>query len=265
MEITYLGVSSGQSDKCSPTNLILDLPETNILVGAGPGVVNRVLSAGYQVSDFAKIIITHRHGDHTTDFPYVMFRNFKERLDGVEAPEEIELITFNDLYQDLMDMWEICHPPGEFESFSVNFTEVNKDSLTNLETEEAEITLVPVNHAVETFGFRVDAPSGSFSYSSDTQYCSNFVEMAEGSDLISHEAMAPERDAELMSKIGHGTAREAGKTAEEAGANNLFLHHVWTNYRQKHSKIIKEAAEEFSRNVSVPEPLIKYDLEDFSD
>lgn len=90
------------------------------------------------------------------------------------------------------------------------------------------------------FGFRFDTEHGSVTFSGDTAYTANMVTLAEGTDLLVHEAIDfGWVDARLQDSSGAETSRasrnhhykshtsplDAAKVADEAGASALALHH----------------------------------------
>lgn len=73
-------------------------------------------------------------------------------------------------------------------------------------------------------------PSKSFSYITDTRYCSRSVTLAKGSDLLMHEATYLHELKAKADETGHSTAFEAGTIAKEAGVKKLVLFHYSARY-----------------------------------
>ncbi len=93
--------------------------------------------------------------------------------------------------------------PNFYPVFYVSIPE-DIDSQTPIyETEHVRITTTFVNHFLPTNALRFEflKTHNSIAYSSDTEPCQAFIELAQGSDIIIHEATG--------SGIGHSTAMEA--------------------------------------------------------
>src|SRR5258708_19191668 len=102
-------------------------------------------------------------------------------------------------------------------------------ALVDLKPGKAEIGLFAMpfehmNHAVETFAFRVEHDGRSITYSADTGPTPSLVSLAAGTEVLVCEASftdGPGLPADL-----HLTARQAGEHAAMAGAGRLVLTHL---------------------------------------
>lgn len=111
------------------------------------------------------------------------------------------------------------------------------------EDPRVRVSAILVDHhpTAPAFAFRFDSRYGSIVISGDTGYCENTIRIAEGSDLLFHEAIDlqvmevrmrhypdPKRREAIMShhRRAHTTAEDAGRVAQSAGAKALVLHHL---------------------------------------
>lgn len=110
------------------------------------------------------------------------------------------------------------------------------------EDDRVKVTATLVQHApvFPAFAFRFDTDSGSVTFSGDTGPSENLVELANGSDILVHEAIAaqwvakrhPEprdeaAEAEYQHLVGaHTTIEDVGDIAERASVKKLVLNHL---------------------------------------
>jgi len=80
-----------------------------------------------------------------------------------------------------------------------------------------KVSAVPNQHLIPGIGIKVVFPEGSFTYSSDTEPCDAIVQLANGSEVLIHEATGAGK--------GHSSPEQAGKIAQLAGVNTLYLIH----------------------------------------
>ena len=94
-----------------------------------------------------------------------------------------------------------------------------------MENKDFRIIAWPVEHFVPTIGLRIENKHNGrvLAYTCDTSPTDSLFELAQGADLLLHEAAA------FKNEFGHSTARQAGELATEVGAKSLYLIHyqVW--------------------------------------
>ena len=143
-------------------------------------------------------------------------------------------------------LWEphdIEIPAGTGYHPNTNVSPAGMEPFTVFEDDRVRVTATLVEHPplAPAFGFRFDTDAGSVTISGDTAPCENMVRLAEGTDLLLHEAI----DLEGMKKMyqsspggesmdasmqhhrqAHTTPEDAAKIAARAGARQLALHHL---------------------------------------
>jgi ribonuclease BN (tRNA processing enzyme) len=109
------------------------------------------------------------------------------------------------------------------------FHEVLKDELT---VGSAHIMVRPVPHCGPTVGYRVQWAGATVTYISDHQaplgldsVADSVLELAEGADLLIHDAQYTPSEFAVKSHWGHCTIDYAVKVAKESGAKRLVLFH----------------------------------------
>lgn len=115
-----------------------------------------------------------------------------------------------------------------------------------------------VVHPAEVVG--PEQAGASFAYVTDTLPCAGGRALAEGVDLLYHEATFAEDLRDRAVETGHSTAREAGEVARDAGASQLLLGHFSARYKSV-DQLIQEARAVF-QNTEAAQELRRYDLRD---
>jgi len=123
-----------------------------------------------------------------------------------------------------------------------------------LECEEFRILSTPVKHLIPTIGLRMEFPQLGkvLAYSGDTEPCPQVIRLAEGADILIHEASGP--------TPGHSSAEQAGRAAAQAGVTGLYLIHYPTgNFRTGNP--VSEAQTEFTGPVTLVEDFVSLDFD----
>ncbi len=101
-------------------------------------------------------------------------------------------------------------------------------------------------------------PGGAFAYVLDTVPCENGRQLAQGADLLMHEATFDDAHAPRAAAVGHSTARQAAEVARDAGAERLLLTHFSARYTDT-SALVAEAREVFPATEAAEE-LERYEV-----
>jgi ribonuclease Z len=94
----------------------------------------------------------------------------------------------------------------------------------------------------------------------DTRPCAATIAIAQGADLLIHEATFGDEEADRAKETGHSTAREAGVVARSANCRRLLLTHFSARYSRDAADLEAQARAEFpdttigrdGMNVEVP-------------
>ncbi|MFF5990557.1 MBL fold metallo-hydrolase [Prauserella flavalba] len=133
-------------------------------------------------------------------------------------------------------------------------------------------TLVEHPPVAPAFAFRFDTEAGSVTISGDTAPCDNLVRLAEGTDLLLHEAIdfgwverayrgenpATARATMEHHRKSHTSPEQAGEIATAAGAGALALHHLVPGDAEP--SVWRAAERTFSGPVLVPDDLERLDF-----
>ncbi|GIP37311.1 ribonuclease Z [Paenibacillus sp. J31TS4] len=82
----------------------------------------------------------------------------------------------------------------------------------------------------------------------DTRYCQSAIELAQGADLLVHEATFAQERAESAQQYFHATTMEAATVAKNAGVRTLVMTHLSQRYQDNVEPLLKEARSVFERS-----------------
>ncbi|MEZ4606811.1 MAG: ribonuclease Z [Deinococcales bacterium] len=218
-----LGTGSSLSDpQRTATMLAVENEQALILIDSGGDSLQRLLESGFPEENLAKlkgIIISHEHADHVSGFPllwqklwlYGQHENLKVYGIAPALNQVKKLIEAMDSFhsQDFAGL-----PPLEWHKIPY---EVN--SLV-LEDEGWHILASPAQHSVPVMAFRITDKLGGgvVCYSCDTEKSEQVVQLAQGADILVHEATGD--------FTGHSSAAQAAEVAQAAQVKKLLLVHL---------------------------------------
>ena len=86
-------------------------------------------------------------------------------------------------------------------------------------------------------------------FSGDSRPCEAAIAVAQGADLLIHEATFADDEQPRAVETGHATAREAAEVAAKAGVKQLVLTHLSARYSINTSELMQQAREIFPETV----------------
>lgn len=242
MQVTLLGTGCPIADpwRYGPSALV-EAGEESWLVDCGSGVTQRLLAHGSSGAKITGLILTHLHSDHTVDFIQLLLSGWHQGRSGplkVYGPSRTK-----EFFSGLLEAWQpefdqrLAHELRPPDGLGVEIEEI--DGNWRLESPQVIITNTEVRHQPipQAFGFRFDADGAAAVISGDTAYCPELIGLAQGCDLLVHEAYVHWAQQERLRESGrdpegsdnvrayHTTTEEVGKVAAEAGVRHLALTH----------------------------------------
>ncbi len=101
-------------------------------------------------------------------------------------------------------------------------------------------------------------PGRKIVYSGDTRPVKSVVKLAEGADVLIHDATFDDELEDRAYEDGHSTASQAARVAREAQVKRLFLIHISARY--KDPTILLEQARRIFPNTEVAEDLMRVEV-----
>ena len=246
-KIVILGSSNAVPDENHEnTHLAVVGQKYSVLIDCVSNPIVRIQQAGLSLDRLDNVILTHFHPDHVSGVPLLLMNMW---LLGRKTALHIYGLDHTlDRVEDLMNLYDWSGWPNFFQ---VIFHRLPQEEMTPvLSNEEFRILASPVRHLIPTIGLRIEfVESGkTAAYSCDTEPCPQVTRLAEGVDVLIHEATG--------ASPGHSSAGQAAGIARQAEVESLYLIHDPT--RQVDQKtLIKEAEDVFLGKIVLAEDFME--------
>lgn len=246
------------------------------LVDCGYGAVGRMTQAGVKLAQIEQVFLTHHHSDHTADYPALLNLSWilgtPGRKTGVFGPPP--LAKMHDaavaVFQEDVDI-RVRATGRQPLASAFTVTELREPGLV-FRDERVKVTAALADHAPfeRAFGYRFDTATRSIVFSGDTAYSDRIVALAEGADVLVHEAMlvpaidqmlaarpyVPPRLREFLLQ-GHTAVADVARVAQRAGVKTLVLSHLLPGDAAiADARWIEEAASIFKGTIVVARDLM---------
>ncbi|HIE57134.1 MAG TPA: ribonuclease Z [Anaerolineales bacterium] len=220
------------------THMVLVGEQRRVLIDCSGSPIVRLQKAGIAPNSLTDLVLTHFHPDHVSGVPSLLMSMW---LLGRRTSLNVYGLAHTlDRFEQMMGFYDWESWPN---FFSVNFHRIPVErNAPILLCDEFEILASPVCHLIPTIGIRVETRAGSvLAYSCDTEPCPEVVELANGANILIHEASG--------AFPGHTSAAQAGRAAARAEVDSLYLIH----YNPQDANLIAEAKKEFPGSVTLAE------------
>ncbi|WP_432224118.1 ribonuclease BN [Enterobacter wuhouensis] len=260
------------------------------LFDCGEGTQHQLLRTAYHPGKLDKIFITHLHGDHLFGLPGLLcsrsmagiahpltiygpkgIAEFVEttlRLSGswTDYPLEVIEIAEGQVFDDgvyTVTAWPLNHP---IECYGYRIEEHDKPGALNAAALMAdgvkpgpmfqrlklgETVTLEDGRAVNGQDYlSAPQPGKKLAIFGDTAPCAAALSLAQGVDVMVHEATLEAAMEEKANGRGHSSTRQAARLAREAGVGKLIVTHVSSRYdAQGCERLLAECREVFSECV----------------
>jgi ribonuclease Z len=291
------GGSIPTRERGSPAIAIMRKREV-ILFDCGEGTQHRMAAAHVSFNRPTRIFVTHLHGDHVLGLPGLLqtmslleremplqiygprglasfVGAFTSILGAPTFPLEInELVEEGVAYSGPEYRVEAVRADHDGESWSYGLFENPRPG--RFHPDRARMLGIPMGPLWRRlqYGERVILDDGRviepdevvdppregrrIIYSGDTRPNRGLIGLAEGADILIHEATFDDGLAERAYRDGHSTARQAAEVALAAGARALILIHISSRYPD--ASILLEQARAVFPNTMIAADMMEVDL-----
>jgi ribonuclease BN (tRNA processing enzyme) len=233
----------------------VEADDTRLVLDLGNGTLAR-LQTVMDPFDLTGAVFSHLHPDHCADItalilirryhPHPPFDTTKKRL-PVYAPGNAPT------------RFAAMHAPNEEERLGTDLGDIFDFHALGAGTFRmgaVDVTVAPMAHICEAYGFRITAGGRSLVYTGDTARCTELDRLAAGADVLLCEA-SWENQGTYPGNM-HMTGKEAGALAKDAGVGTLLLTHIlpWTD----REAVLADASAVFSGNITVVEDGDVFDI-----
>jgi ribonuclease Z len=231
------------------TYMVLEGQKSSLLIDCAGSPLHKLQAVGVNLDTLDSLLVTHHHPDHIYGVPALLLglwlysRQKPFHIFG--PPRSVAALA------SIMDTLEWQDWPGVM---PVAFHEVEmKQDYTVIESPEFEITTTPVKHSIPAIGVKVVSreTGRAIVYSSDTEPCETLARLAQGADILIHEATG--------NYEGHSSAAQAGAMARRCGVGKLVLIH-FTAPDDELEGLRRAAKDEFDGPVELAEDFSVYPL-----
>jgi len=243
--VILLGTAGGprpRRTRSSPAQAIV-VNDSVYVIDCGDGVARQLALAGLSLAKLRHVFITHHHDDHNADYGNLLLlawtAGLRTRVDAW-GPPPLEQMTRHFMEMNSYDIATRIKDEGRIPLQPlVHVHELRKGGVV-LQDENVRVRATLVDHppVVPAFGYRFDAKHRSIVISGDTRPSDNLIELAQGTDILVHDALyapaidrlvagvpnAPDLKRSILSH--HTTAEDAGRVAHAAGVKTLVLSHL---------------------------------------
>ena len=243
--LILLGTGGGPRPRkvSSASAQVIIVNDTPYVIDCGNGVARQLVFADVALPKLRHIFITHHHSDHNADYGNLILlawtAGLRTRVDAWGPPplEKMTKLFFEmneyDIKTRIADEGRVAIAP------LVHVHELSQGGQV-MQDENVKVTSTLVHHppVVPAFAYRFDSADRSIVISGDTARSENLIKLAEGADVLVHDALYEQGVDRLVARVPnaaklkesilshHTTAEDAGRVAEAAGVKTLVLSHL---------------------------------------
>jgi len=213
------------------------------VIDCGNGVAIRLTEAGVPLASLRHVFVTHHHSDHNADYGNLLLlawaAGLRTRVD-TWGPPPIAKMTRLFFELNAYDIETRIADEGRVPLVPLVYAHEMSQGGLVMKDENVTVTAALVDHppVVPAFAYRFDTAGRSIVISGDTNRSDNLIKLAQGADILVHEALWVPGVDRLVARVAnaatlkkhiidsHTSVEDCGKVAAAAGVKTLVLSHI---------------------------------------
>lgn len=251
MRLTILGSGTNIHPTRAAAGYLVRTDRT-MLLDFGPRTLANLLKTGVDRHHITHVLFSHHHADHFSDFITYFFDEmiFTKYQGGKRPP--LTVIGPRGTSR-LFRVLFAAMPGFQRAPFGLSFKEVSDRPFLLGKTKIIPKTVIHTTN-LHCIGYRIEYNGKAFTYSGDSQYCTNLVRLCGDADLAVLDCSFPVSKPNPV----HLHAGQCGQVAREAGVGHLVLSHMYPITDRYNVK--EQAAEAFGGKITVGRDLMTIKL-----
>jgi len=217
-------ILTGGGQACSST--LIETSREKILVDCGPGSLLQLKKSGIQPEQIDFVFLTHFHPDHVADLiPFIFFlANSRIQEKGsvqIWGPAGLKSLMdgFRQIYGNWLDSPQVA---------------INELSESVLQFPAFSVKWLKVLHNAESVGYRFNLKQKIISFSGDSGYCPELIDLCRQADLAVLECSYPDE----KETPGHLTPGKVGQIGLQAEIKHLIITHLYPEVQQLDPEVL---------------------------
>lgn len=212
MRLILLGTGGGPRPRkasSAPAQVIV-VDDSAYVIDCGDGVARQMVLAGVPLANLRHIFITHHHSDHNADYGNLILlawtAGLRTRVDAW-GPSPLKRMTRMFFEMNAADISARIADEGRAPVVPlVHAHELKKGGLV-MQDANVRVTATQVHHPPLTtaLAFRFDGADRSIVISGDTTPSDNLVKLAQGADVLVHEALWEPGVERIVARVANAT------------------------------------------------------------
>ena len=243
--LIFLGTGGGPRPRktVSASAQVILINDTPYVVDCGDGVARQLVSAGVSLTKLRHVFITHHHSDHNADYGNLILLAWASGLQtqvDTWGPPPLTRMTKLFFEMNSYDIDIRIKDEGRTPLVPLVRTHEFSKGGVVMQDDNLKVTATLVDHPLvaPAFGYRFDGPDRSIVISGDTARSDALVHLAQGADVLVHEALWVPAVDQIVGSVAnastlkkhimasHTAVEDCGRVAEAAGVKTLVLSHL---------------------------------------